>query len=187
MAQIEQLQRALKELINFFFTDFVRGKEGLQIEIGKSAIRNARRQQLPQTARINGAKFANFLENHAAQRILKHAWIEQPANLAARSAFDQHRAQETQRVFFQQRPACGFKGHRNRFALRWPTLSIPNQSYFMVFGFTASALMISGEICCRISASTRDQTAGSQSISVWVFAKARSYQGYSVQRIGFSL
>src|SRR5690242_5440065 len=168
MAQIEQLQRALKKLIDFFFTDFLRGEEGLQIKIGKAAIRDPRRQQLPQTPRINGAQFANFLENHAAQRVLKHAGIEPPANFPARSALDQHRTQEAQRVSFEQCSTFRLNGHEN-------------YTYFTLSGFTASGLMIPAEICCRISASTRDQTAGSQSISVWVFAKARSYQGYSVQ------
>src|SRR5690349_23821964 len=115
MAQIEQLQRALKELVDFFFSDFLRGEEGLQVKIGKAAIRNSRRQQLPQTPRINGAQFANFLENHAAQRVLKHAGIEQPANLPARPTLDQDRTQEAQRVSFKQCSTFKLNSHKNQF------------------------------------------------------------------------
>src|SRR2546430_309543 len=117
MAQIEQLQRALKELINLFLADFLRGQKRLQVEVGKSAIGNAGRNKFAQAARINGAKFANLLEHHTAQGILKYAGIEQPANFSARSAFDQHRAQEAQRISFQQWPTRRLDGHKKYVAL----------------------------------------------------------------------
>src|SRR5205823_4415288 len=129
MAQIEQLQRALKELIDLSLADFLRGQKRLQVEVGKSAIRNAGRKKFAQAARINGTKFANLLEHHAVKGILKHAGIEQPANLSARSAFDQHRAQEAQRISFEQWPARRFDGHKNQscFTVSGASLSLASR------------------------------------------------------------
>src|SRR5689334_1295803 len=144
MAQIEELQGAFKELIDLLLADFVRGEEGVKVEIRESAVSDAGREQLAQPAGIDRTELANFFEDYAAQWILKNAWFEQTADLTASSALDQDGAQEAQRVPFQDRPASGV-GSRHR-----------NRSYFVV----------AGAIWCRISASTRDQTAGSHSISV---------------------
>ena len=63
---------------------------------------------------MNGTKLTNLFENHPAQWILKDAGIEQPANFAARSAFDQHTAQEPQRICFEQWPARRLDRHKNQ-------------------------------------------------------------------------
>src|SRR5579859_4979120 len=118
MAQIEQLQRALKELIDFVFRDLVGCEERLEVEVRESAIRNASWEQLPQAARVNRSKFTNLLENYTAQGILKHAGVKQPANFAACTAFDQHRAQKTKRISFEQWPTLRLDGHKNQILQR---------------------------------------------------------------------
>jgi hypothetical protein len=116
MAQVEELQRAFKKLVNLLFADFVWSEERMKVEVRESAIRYARWQKLAQAAGIHGAELANFFEDDAAQRILKNGWIEQPADFAARSSLDQDGAQKAQRVPFQERPASGVGGcHRSRF------------------------------------------------------------------------
>ena len=55
MAQIEKLQGAFEELVDFFFADFLGGKEGVEIEVGKTARGDARGKKLAQAARIDGA------------------------------------------------------------------------------------------------------------------------------------
>jgi hypothetical protein len=50
MAQVEQLQSALEELIDFIFADFVRREQGVKIEIREAAIGHASRQKCAQTA-----------------------------------------------------------------------------------------------------------------------------------------
>ena len=106
MAEVEKFQSAFKELINLLFADFVRRKKRVQIKIREAAAGHARRQELTEAARIDGAEFANLLEDHAAQGILKNMRIEEFADFAARSAFNQYRAQKTQRILFQERSLC---------------------------------------------------------------------------------
>jgi hypothetical protein len=55
MAQIEKLQGAFEELVDFFFADFLGGKEGVEIEVGKTARGDARGKKLAQAAGIDGA------------------------------------------------------------------------------------------------------------------------------------
>ena len=101
MAQIEKLQGAFEELIDFFFADFLGGKEGVKIEVGKTARGDARGKKLAQAAGIDGAELANLLEDHAPQRILKNAGIKQPADFAARSPLNQDRTQEAEGISFK--------------------------------------------------------------------------------------
>jgi hypothetical protein len=53
MAQIEKLQGAFEELVDFFFADFLGGKEGVKIEVGKTARGDARGKKLAQAAGID--------------------------------------------------------------------------------------------------------------------------------------
>jgi hypothetical protein len=55
MAQIEKLQGAFEELVDFFFADFLGSKEGVEVEVGKTARGDARGKKLAQAARIDGA------------------------------------------------------------------------------------------------------------------------------------
>src|SRR5216683_6174426 len=107
MTKIEKLQHALKQLIDLFLADLVRGEEVVQVEVRKSAIGQARGQERPQAAGINGTHFADFLEENALQRIFKNGRIEQFANFGPRPALDQDRAQKAQSVFLQRKPAIG--------------------------------------------------------------------------------
>src|SRR6266705_552587 len=105
MTKIEKLQHALKQLIDLFLADLVRGEELVQVEARKSAIGHARGQERPQPAGINGPHFADFLEENALQRIFKNGRIEQFANFGSRTALDQDRAQKAQSVSLQCTPA----------------------------------------------------------------------------------
>jgi len=61
---------------------------------------------------------ANLFEDSAPQRILKDAGIEQATDFAARSALNQDRAQEAQRISFEQRSTGGSgSGHRKSILL----------------------------------------------------------------------
>ena len=112
MAEVEELQGALKELIDLLFRDLVRGEQFVQVEVGKSAIGHTRRQKFPQAPRIDGSQLADFFENHAMQRIIKHDGIEQFADFRARPALDQHRAKKSQGVFLQLKfVSCPFSTH----------------------------------------------------------------------------
>ena len=106
MAEVKKFQSAFKELIDLLFADFVRRKKGVQIKVPEVAAGHARWQELAEAARIDGAEFANLLEDHAVQRILKNMRIEEFADFAARSSFNQYRAQETQRISFQEWSLC---------------------------------------------------------------------------------
>src|SRR5690349_22587182 len=75
MAQIEQLQRALKELIDLFFADLVRGQKRPQVEIGESAIGDASREKFAQAARIDGAKVTNLFKDYAAQGVVRSVGV----------------------------------------------------------------------------------------------------------------
>src|SRR5215467_2344551 len=86
----------------------------MEVEVGESPVGDTRGQKLAQAAGIDGAEFANLLKHYAAQLILKDAWFEQATDFAARSALDQHRAQKSQRISFEQRPVCGLNGHKNQ-------------------------------------------------------------------------
>src|SRR5438477_35443 len=101
MAEIEKLQRALKKLVDLFFADLVWSEEFVQVEVWKAAVGHTRRQEFPQAAGINRSQLADFFKHHALQRIVKDAGVEQFANLNARSALDQHRAQKAQGVFLK--------------------------------------------------------------------------------------
>src|SRR6266571_367728 len=105
MAEIEKLQSALEKLIDVLLADLVRGEELAKVEIRESAIGHAGRQKLPQAAGINRTEFADFFEDHSLQRVLENTGIEQPADLDARPALDQHRAEKPQRVFLQLKSA----------------------------------------------------------------------------------
>jgi len=50
MAHIEKLEGAFKELIDLLLGDFVRSEEGLEIEVGESAISDAGGEKLAQSA-----------------------------------------------------------------------------------------------------------------------------------------
>jgi hypothetical protein len=101
MAEVEKLQRAFKKVINFFFTDFVRGEQFLQVEVREAAVGHTGRQKRAQVAGVNRAHAADFLENDAMQGICKDAGIQQLADLQTRSALDQHGAEKTQGVSLQ--------------------------------------------------------------------------------------
>lgn len=74
----------------------------MKVEVGESAIGDAGREKLAQAAGIDGAELANLFEDNASQGILKDIRVEQAADFAAGSAFDQDGAQEAQRVPFKQ-------------------------------------------------------------------------------------
>jgi hypothetical protein len=101
MAQIEKLQGAFKKLVDFFFADFLRGEESVEVEVGKTASGDASGKKLAQAAGIDGAELADLLEDDAAQGILKHARIEQPADFAARPPLNQDRTQEAEGIPFE--------------------------------------------------------------------------------------
>lgn len=108
MALVEKRQCALKELIDLFFGDFVRREEPVKIELRKTSVGYASRKKFAQAARFDGTECADFFKHHALQRILKNGGIEQFADFQPGSAFDQHRAEEPQRVPLQLRPVLGF-------------------------------------------------------------------------------
>ncbi len=108
MAEIEKLQRTLKELIDLFFAHFVWGEQFLQVEVRKSAVGYARRQKFPQAAGIDGSKFSDFFKDHALQRIFEDPGIKQFADLDAGPALDQYRAQEAQGVALQLKSVVRF-------------------------------------------------------------------------------
>ena len=66
MAQVEELQCALEELVDFVFADFVRREQSVKIEIRETAIGNACGKKFPQAARLDGAEPANFFEDGSA-------------------------------------------------------------------------------------------------------------------------
>ena len=101
MAKIEELQCALKELVDFFFVDLVWGEEFVEVEVRKTSVGHASGQKLPQAAGINSSQLADFFKQDALQRIVKNTGIEQLANLEARAALYQHRAKKTQGVFLE--------------------------------------------------------------------------------------
>src|SRR3989441_5871577 len=105
MTEIEKLQSALEKLIDLFLANLVRGEEVAKVEIRESAIGHAGRQKLPQAAGINRTEFADFFEDHTLQRVLENAGVEEPADLDARPALDQHRAEKPQRGFLQFKSA----------------------------------------------------------------------------------
>src|SRR5947199_10799657 len=50
MAKIEELQCALKELVDFFLVDLVWGEEFVEVEVRKTSVGHASGQKLPQAA-----------------------------------------------------------------------------------------------------------------------------------------
>jgi len=103
MALVEKRQCALKELIDLFFGDLVRGEEPVEIEFREPTIGHAGRKKCPQAPRFDGSQRADFFKHHALQRILKNSGIEQFADFQPGSALDQHRAEEPQGVSLQLR------------------------------------------------------------------------------------
>ena len=101
MAEIEKLQRAFKKVIDFFFGDFVRGEQFLQVEIWEAAVGHAGGQKRAEVAGVNRAHATDFLENDAMQRVCKDTGIKQLADLQAGTALDQHRAEKTQGIPLQ--------------------------------------------------------------------------------------
>jgi hypothetical protein len=108
LAEVEKLQRALKEMVDFLFTHFAWSEQLLQVEVREAAVGDTGWQEFPQAAGIDGSQLADFFEDHALQRVFKHTGIEQLANLHARPALDQHRAEKAQRVFLQLKSAFHF-------------------------------------------------------------------------------
>jgi hypothetical protein len=138
MAQIKK-ERAPKELVDLFFSDFVGCEEFAQIEVRESSIGHPGWKKFLQTAGIDGAQLANLFEDHPAQGIVEDGGIEQSADFSARPTLDQDGAQKAQGIPLESRPAVWFMcRHKNRF-------------YFIVVDW----------ICCRMSASTWAQTLGS--------------------------
>src|SRR5216684_5571119 len=88
MAEVEKLQRAFKETVDFSCGYFVRSEEFLQVEVREAAVGHAGRQERPEVTGVHRAHGADFLENDAVQRICKDAGIEQLADLQARAALD---------------------------------------------------------------------------------------------------
>src|SRR5258706_391034 len=101
VAEVEQSQRTFKEIIDFFFIHFVRGEQLSQIEIRETAVGHAGWQKFAQSPRVNRSHVANLFENHPVHGIIKHAGIQQLADLRARPALDQHRAKKAQRIFLE--------------------------------------------------------------------------------------
>src|SRR4029077_7104411 len=95
------LQHAFKQLVDLFFADLVRSEKLFQVEIRESTTGYSSRQERAQAAGINRRYLANFLEDHALQRIVKDTGIEQLADLDPRAALDQDRAEKAQRVFLK--------------------------------------------------------------------------------------
>src|SRR5260370_25958604 len=118
MAESEKLQRALKKLIDLLFADFVGGEQFFQVEVRKSTIHYARRQQLPQPPGIDGSEFPDFFEDHALQWIFEDGRIEQFAYLDARPALDQHRAEKAQGVSLHFKSRVRFFSIHSK-ALTW--------------------------------------------------------------------
>jgi hypothetical protein len=112
IAQIEELQSAFKELVDLFFGDFVRREERLKVEVGKSAIGHAGREQFAQMVGLDRAKLANFFEDHAAEWITENAWRERLADFRARAALDQDGTKKPQGVPFQKRLIVWLWRHR---------------------------------------------------------------------------
>src|SRR6266852_8813535 len=81
VAEIQKLQRTLKELIDLFSTGFARGQHCVEIEVRESSIGHARRKKFAQAARIDGSQRADFSEAQPLQRLFKDTGIEQLANL----------------------------------------------------------------------------------------------------------
>src|SRR5712692_2461512 len=108
MAEVEKLQRALKKMIDLFFADLVRSEQLLQVEVREASIGHPRRQKFPQAAGIDGSECPDFFEDHALKWVFKYSGIEQPANLKARPALDQHRAEKPQRVSLELKSAVCF-------------------------------------------------------------------------------
>ena len=98
VAQIEKPKGAFKELVDFFFVDFMGGEESVEVEVGKAASGDASGKKLAQAAGIDGAELADLLEDDAAQGILKNAGIEQPTDFAARSRLNQNRTQKAEGI-----------------------------------------------------------------------------------------
>src|SRR5216683_465583 len=87
-------------MIDFFFTHFVRREQLSQIEIREAAAGHAGWQKFAQAAGVNRSHVANLFENHPVYGIIKHAGIQQLADLRARPALDQHRAKKAQSIFW---------------------------------------------------------------------------------------
>jgi len=114
MAHIQKFEGALEELVDFSFANFMRREKRMKIEVGEAAVGDARRKKFAETAGLDRAKGANFLEDDAAKRVLKNGGVEQATDFGASAAFDQHGAQEAQRVAFQERVAVlWMRNHRN--------------------------------------------------------------------------
>src|SRR6266849_6285422 len=101
VAEVEQLQGALKKLIDLFFAHFVRGEQLLQVEVREAAVGHASGQKFAQAAGIHRSHIANLLENNPVQRVVKDSGIKQFADLCACPALDQHRTEKAQRVFLE--------------------------------------------------------------------------------------
>ena len=103
MAAVEQLQRALEQLLYIFFGSLMGRKKFVQVKIREAPVGYSAREQLPQSARFNAAEIADFLENDSLQRVVKNRRIEQAANLRARSALQQNGAQQPQGIALELR------------------------------------------------------------------------------------
>ena len=101
MAQIEELQRAFKKLVDFFLADIVGSEEGVEVEVREAPSGDASGKKLAQAAGIDRAELADLLEDDTAQGILKNARIEQPADFASRPPLNQHRTQKAEGISFK--------------------------------------------------------------------------------------
>src|SRR5712691_6699992 len=101
VAEVEQLQRAFKQMIDFFFTHVVRREQLSQIEIWETAVGHAGWQKFAQAAGVNQSHVANLFENRLVHGVFKHGGIQELTDLRARPALDQHRAKKAQRIFLK--------------------------------------------------------------------------------------
>ncbi len=105
VAIIEELQSALKQLIDLFLADLMRREQFMEIKVWESTIGHTRGQKFAQLAGIDRAQQTDFLEHRTPQGILEDGGIEQSANLGAGSGLDQHGTEQPQRVFLQVKSA----------------------------------------------------------------------------------
>ena len=114
MTHVQKLKGALEKLIDLSFADLVRGKKRMKIEIRKAAIGDAGGKKFAEAPGFDGTEKANFLEDDAAQRVLKNGSVEQAADFGAGTTFDEHGAQEAQSVALKKGLAVvRMRNHRN--------------------------------------------------------------------------
>src|SRR5437879_8737272 len=88
-------------MIDFFFIHFVRREQLSQVEIREAPAGHAGWQKFPQAAGVNRSHVSNLFEDHAVHGVVKHAGMQQLADLRARPALDQYRAKKAQSIFLK--------------------------------------------------------------------------------------